>query len=152
SLFGGDLDPAVERAIMRCLERDPAQRPPSVLSVAAALPGGDPLAAALAAGEAPSPQGVARAEDTSGLSPRGALASLALVVGGLLLALVLGIRHSRIDQVGLAPPEVLTAKAREILDRLGYAAAADSAHGFTYVSDLERDLEKQPGRPDWNRN
>ena len=40
-----DIDPAVERAILRCLERDPARRPASALAVAAALPGGDPLAA-----------------------------------------------------------------------------------------------------------
>ena len=43
------FDPAVERVILRCLERDPANRPSSALMVAAALPGGDPLAAALAA-------------------------------------------------------------------------------------------------------
>ncbi|HKB13651.1 MAG TPA: serine/threonine-protein kinase, partial [Vicinamibacterales bacterium] len=46
-----DLDPAVERIILRCLARDPDQRPASALTVAVALPGGDPLAAALAAGE-----------------------------------------------------------------------------------------------------
>src|SRR5678815_3199597 len=44
SLLVRDLDPAVERAILRCLEHDPAQRPASVLAAAAALPGGDPLA------------------------------------------------------------------------------------------------------------
>src|SRR4249919_213470 len=51
-----DLDPAVERVILRCLEKDPLQRPGSALAIAASLPGGDPLAAALAAGETPSPE------------------------------------------------------------------------------------------------
>ena len=56
-----DLDPAIERVILRCLERDPARRPPSAIAVAAALPGGNPLAAAIAAGETPSPDMVAAA-------------------------------------------------------------------------------------------
>ncbi len=55
------FDPAVERVILRCLDADAARRPSSALSVAAALPGGDPLAAALAAGETPSPERVAEA-------------------------------------------------------------------------------------------
>jgi serine/threonine-protein kinase len=152
SLLVRDLEPAVERAILRCLERDPASRPASVLAVAAALPGGDPLAAALAAGETPSPQMVADAGETRGLHPRTAVLYLALVVVGLVLALILGIRLSRIDQVGLAPPEVLSAKAREILLHLGYEdAPADVASGFTYASDLARHFERQPGRPDWDR-
>jgi serine/threonine protein kinase len=35
-----DVDPQVERAIAACLAKDPRQRPPSVLDVAAKLPGG----------------------------------------------------------------------------------------------------------------
>ena len=65
-----NFDPVVEKAILRCLDRDPAQRPRSALSVAAALPGGDPLAAALATGETPSPELVAAA-GTPRLSPPG---------------------------------------------------------------------------------
>src|SRR5262245_20390555 len=44
------IDPVVERLIQRCMERDPRARPLSVSQLALALPGGDPLAAALAAG------------------------------------------------------------------------------------------------------
>ena len=56
-----DMNPQVETVIQRCLEPDPQTRPPSALSVAAALPGGDPLAAALARGETPAPEVVANA-------------------------------------------------------------------------------------------
>ena len=54
-----ELEPRVERAILRCLEPDPKLRPASALEVSASLPGGDPLAEALAAGETPSPEMVA---------------------------------------------------------------------------------------------
>jgi serine/threonine-protein kinase len=52
----GGLDPAVERVILRCMERDPKDRPASALAVAAALPGVDPPAAAGIADETPSPR------------------------------------------------------------------------------------------------
>ena len=63
-----DIDPAAERAILQCLESDPSNRPASALAVAAALPGGDPLAAAMAAGETPSPELVAQAGGEGGSS------------------------------------------------------------------------------------
>src|SRR5262249_59204380 len=50
-----EIDPIIEKLILRCLEENAASRPPTALAVSAALPGGDPLAAALAAGETPSP-------------------------------------------------------------------------------------------------
>src|SRR6185312_11448193 len=43
-----DIDPLVEQVILRCLEKDPQKRPGSALQVALALPGGDPLQAAMA--------------------------------------------------------------------------------------------------------
>src|ERR1043166_9004419 len=60
-----DLDPQVERIILQCLEKDPKNRPRSAIAVAAALPGADLLAAAIAAGETPSPEMVAGADRES---------------------------------------------------------------------------------------
>src|SRR5579871_1500676 len=74
-----DLDPLIERVILRCLEEDPASRPPNALAISAALPGGDPLAAALAAGETPSPEMVAAAGETVGVRPKVAILCFAAV-------------------------------------------------------------------------
>src|SRR5919197_4019027 len=84
-----DLDPLVERVIERCLAADPKDRPASALEVAAALPGGDPLAAALAAGETPSPEMVAAAPKQGSLRPALAVSLLASVVVGLGLVMLL---------------------------------------------------------------
>jgi tRNA A-37 threonylcarbamoyl transferase component Bud32 len=149
-----DLDQAVERVILRCLERDPGQRPPSALAVAAALPGGDPLAAALAAGETPSPQMVAAAGDMSGLSPRIALCCLAFIVLGLITIVAFGVKENGLELTGAnTPPEVLRHKAREILAQLGYTdPAGDSIDGFSYQAASLRYEEQHAGaRPDWVR-
>src|SRR5690349_21900058 len=82
-----DLDPAIERVILRCLEKDPERRPASALTVAASLPGADPLAAALAAGETPSPELLVAAGESEAMPVRRALAlalgCVALVVAAL---------------------------------------------------------------------
>ena len=81
-----DLDPAIERMILRCLEEDPKRRPSSALNVAMALPGGDPIAAALAAGETPSPEMVAASQEKEGFSPRTAMLCFAGVVVLMIVA------------------------------------------------------------------
>ena len=75
-----DIDPLVERVILRCLEKDPAKRLASAKQVADALPGGDPLAAALAMGETPSPEMIAAAGEKTGLRPAIAVACLAAII------------------------------------------------------------------------
>jgi predicted Ser/Thr protein kinase len=148
-----DLDPIVEKVILRCLEVNPSSRPASALAVAAAMPGGDPLAAALAAGETPSPELVAASGETVGLRPRVALICFAAALVGLGLVAFLGVHYSGLDRMHLEqPPEVLAQKAREITTRLGYPdRPLDTAYGLGYDSDLEESMEKNDKpRPDWN--
>ena len=129
------LDGAIERAILRCLDPEPARRPASALAVAAALPGGDPLAAALAAGETPSPEMVAAAGGES--------ATLTLVSGSVWLGLAavllvavsaLADRASILTRVPLTrPPAVLLDRGEELRRSLGYPdAPVDLASGFSY--------------------
>jgi hypothetical protein len=142
-----DLDPLIERVILRCLEIDPAKRPVSALQVAAALPGGDPLAAALAAGETPSPEMVAAAGATEGVRSRLVLALLGIVVLGMFASILIAESTQLVNRVSLEyPPEVLAARARELIPQLGLSAnAADSAYGFdvdrtylTYIQDHDK--------------
>jgi predicted Ser/Thr protein kinase len=145
-----DLDPIVEKIILRCLETLPASRPATALAVAAALPGGDPLAAALAAGETPSPQLVAASGETTGLKPPIAVACLVAVLIGLAVGTYMSIRFSGIEKMHLEQtPEVLAQKAREIVARVGYAdKPVDRAFGFNYDSDLQNTIEKEKN-PNW---
>jgi serine/threonine-protein kinase len=148
-----DLNPVIERVILRCLETEPSARPATVLSVAAAMPGGDPLAAALAAGETPSPQMVAASGETAGLRPRVAVACLAGVLLALSVVTYLGIHYSGLGKMRLElTPEVLAQKAREIVTRLGYPERpADSAFGLHYDSDFQQYVEKNDKpHPDWD--
>ena len=147
------LDPAIEHIVLKCLDPDPAKRPADALAVSAALPGGDPLAAALAAGETPSPEMVAAAGDVGALKP--------VIAGTLLAATLLGLfaiiaTHDSVflpAQLDLPqPPEALNFKSREIIEDAGYPdTPVDRAHGFVLDEDrlqYARDNEGASGNWD----
>jgi hypothetical protein len=128
-----EIDPIVERVILRCMEKDPRLRPASVAQVAAALPGGDPLAAAIAAGETPSPEMVAASGSKEGLKPWVAWTCLAVVVAGIGASAFLGRQAFLFRRVPIEnPPEAMVASAREILKKARYPQPhVDSAFGFS---------------------
>lgn len=116
-----DIDPVVEKVIRKCLEPDPAKRPATALAVALALPGGDPLAAALAAGETPSPEMVAAAGDTEGLARKYSVPCLLLIAACLIGAVAYRQNRTALMRAPLDnPPEVLAHKSRELAVLFGY--------------------------------
>jgi len=127
-----DLDHRIERAILRCLEPDPQFRPASALTVSGSLPGGDPLAEALAAGETPSPEMIAAAGPTEGLQPRAALLLVTSIAVCLTTVLMLTPSTTVLGKVPLkVPPEELSIRARDIARRLGFTdVPAAIATGF----------------------
>jgi serine/threonine-protein kinase len=154
SSFIKDIDPLVERVIARCLEREPTRRPASALQVAAALPGGDPIAAALAAGETPSPEMVAAAPTEGALKPAVAIALLASFIGLLALCCWLTqytvvYRQTPLDE----PPEALRARARDAIKQLGYAEQPlDAADGVVLKDDYLRYIATHDQSPTrWRR-
>lgn len=137
-----DLDPLVERTILRCLEKDPAARPRSVAEVLALLPGGDALAAALAAGETPSPDMVAAGGEEGSLTPwaAGGFFLVLLIALGLLAwlapsATVAGQARPR------KSPETLAAVARALLAGGAPATAQDSPVDEVYGFDYDRSFQ-----------
>jgi serine/threonine-protein kinase len=132
------IDPLVERVILRCLEKEPKARPATAVQVALALPGGDPLQAALAMGETPSPEMVAAAGEKTGLRPKVAVAFLAAIIVLLGVYMWLNGKVILISRVPMEiPPEVLAHKARELAAQFGYAEKpTDTAYGFATDNDF----------------
>jgi serine/threonine protein kinase len=139
-----DIDPLVERVMLRCLEKNPAKRPASALQVAAALPGGDPLAAALAAGETPSPEMVAASGEKEGLRPATAWGCLLLIVVGLIFMVVLSQKLQLTNLIPMPhPPDVLAAKARDLAHEFGYTATPnDTFYSFDRLSGYPDYIQK----------
>jgi hypothetical protein len=141
-----DLDPGIERAITRALERDPADRPASVQAVAASLPGGDPLAAALAAGETPSPEMVAAAGERAAATRTHALLASAAVVALLVVTAAASLQYRTLRRIDLSkPPAVLVDRAHQVIEAVGFGKPSAHTHWhFDTDADLERELVDHP--------
>jgi len=144
-----DLDPAVERVILRCLDRDPERRPASALAVAAALPGGDPLAAALAAGETPSPDVLAAAAESEAVPVLYGLALIAVLIAAIGTYAWFAPKASIPALVSLdKPPAVLADRAQQFLAALGHAdPPADTDQSFLIPPDFPRWLAETDQTP-----
>ena len=134
------LDPAIERAILSCLEGDPALRPHSARAVADALPGGDPIHSALEAGETPAPDLVAASGPEGTLPPSQAFGTLAATLAMLGLLMLLSDRASVLGWVQTPrSAAALEDHARDILRRLGHTGRpVDSARSVTGFNDEYR--------------
>ncbi len=153
STYARDLEPRVERAILRCLNRDPQQRPASAREVFESLPGGDALVAAMAAGETPSPRAVAAAGSEGTLSPAKAWGLVA--IAALLLPLVIFVETQRELPMKVPlekPPAVLAARAVEVAQTLGYSPQRYRVYDFEpqtrYIGWIN-DHDRSPSR--WSR-
>ncbi len=127
-----EINPIVEKTILQCLEKNPSERPKNALQVAMMLPGGNPLEAAIAAGETPSPEMVAAAPKKGALKPAVAVACLSAFV--LLFAFIVFFA-GKVKDHEIVPleksPEVLAERAASIIKKLGYQnAPVDIDYGF----------------------
>ncbi|MGD0048591.1 MAG: serine/threonine-protein kinase [Bryobacteraceae bacterium] len=155
SSIAAEIDPAVEKAVRRCLDPVPARRPATALSVAAALPGGDPLAAALAAGETPSPELVAASGKTEGLALK---ISLPLVLGLAALIIAVPFVRTNVELHSFVPMDLsadtLAEKIREQAAQFGYRAApADRKYDLHWAWDevwaTRKNTESRQERRRW---
>jgi len=125
-----DLPPKIDALLTQCLDEDPSRRPQSSREVLAMLPGGDPLAAAVAAGETPSPELVAAAAKSGIVSAPIAFGAFAAFIAMLLGVAVLNPRATIFSLTRFRkPPAVLADRAEEIVHVCGITGEAADRSG-----------------------
>ena len=128
------VNPVIERLVLRCLEERPAERPSSVRSVMAELPGGDALRAAIAAGETPSPRLVAAADARGELSPRRAWLALLATLAVQATIIALAPITTLYRQVPLnRSPDTLRDRARDVIRASGHESYPFGSRRWTDV-------------------
>jgi serine/threonine protein kinase len=116
-----DLSDVARRTILQCLDIDPQQRPRSAVDLLKNLPVENPLEAALARGEIPTPEMVAAAGSEEPITRvRGwtVSAAITLMVSGIWLLAPYGSLLG-VDPPVLSPTEMIS-KSREYLREFGY--------------------------------
>jgi len=145
------VDPAVARVIERCLAPRPEDRPSSALAVLRELPGGDPLTAALARGETPSPDVVAAAGPKGAISARTARALLAGFV--VPMAVVVALSGATVAINRIPPPKpklLLEAATRDVASKLGYDTSGRESYTFLGRYSVRWQREHLRGPRRWN--
>ena len=149
-----DIHADVDTAIMRCLRPEPAQRPATATAVSAALPGGNPLAAALAAGETPSPEMVAAAGASEAVRSHW----IGIAVAWIAIVLIaLTVMYQRLMLINVVPtpkaPAALEDRAIETLAKLGFETSGhSSASGLAMSMDYARYIASHStARDRWNQ-
>ena len=143
----GGLHPAIDRVIMRCLDPDPDLRPASMTAIATALPGADLLAAAIAAGETPSPELVAASGgDAATLSPAVGVAAVAAVALFLVTTMALVDRYGMLARIPMPLTwDALFDRARTFEANVGLGTnVADRAAGLQNYTDGLRWIRGKP--------
>lgn len=144
-----EIDRSVATVIEKCLARDPAARPPSAIAVLNALPGGDALDAAVAAGETPSPAMVAAANEKGDLPRAVAWCCLLFVLAGFIAiaALTQRITLRGVISMPLSPAQLET-RAREMISIIGWSdlVSVDDESWFETDRDFLRWRERNDDR------
>ncbi len=145
SVITRDVPTAVERIIVRCLDANPEGRPDSVEEILHELPGGDPLAAAIAAGETPSPAMVAAASERGELSAAAAWGLLSFCVVALFVYAALTSRTMLYRRLPvLKSPDTLADRVSEILVATRQPLRRVDAFAYFFI---DHDQLQWKGRP-----